>query len=112
MSNPEKSKSFEFSVKVGPIPPNINDYKLNSERPISTSRSFYDLQGFEIKMNDRVWYDPAVVKDKSLCEKTYIVVGLSKSSDDILMVPEDNHTDLHRTLSYTVTHNNPHNHET
>lgn len=75
-------------------------------------RDFYDLQGYEIKPNDRVWYDPAAVMDKSLCEKTFIVVGFSKSSDDILMVPEDDHMDLHKTLSYTVTHNNPNNHET
>ena len=66
-----------------------------------------DHQGVELKFNDLVWYDPEVVVDKSLCEKTYIVVGLSKISDDILMVPEDNHTDLHKTLSYSVTSRNP-----
>lgn len=74
-------------------------------------RTFYDLQGIEVKLNDRVWYDPTVVLDKSLCEKTFIVVGLSKNSDDILLVPEDDHTDLHKTLSYSVTHNNPNKHE-
>lgn len=74
-------------------------------------RLFRDSEGDYVKLNDTVWYDPNIVVDKSLCEKSFIVVGLSKTSDEILLVPEDDHTDLHKTISHSVTHKNPNYHE-
>lgn len=76
-------------------------------------RTFFDSRGETINKEDIVWFDPAYVDVESspTLKKPFIVVGLSHENYDILLVPEDDHTNLHRTEMVSVTHKNPYSHE-
>lgn len=76
-------------------------------------REFFDGRGKTIELNDIVWFDPNYVDVDSspVLKEPFIVVGKSKSNYDILLVPQNDHSNLHRTEMVSVTHEDPYSHE-
>lgn len=81
---------------------------------VTMSNGFFDSKGVEINKEDIVWFDPIFVdvESSSIMKEPFIVVGLSKTNYDILLVPKSDHTNLFRTEMISVTHEDPYNHET
>lgn len=80
---------------------------------IKEEKHFQDINGLIIHKEDTVWFDPYSITDEDpIYKEPFMVIGLSKTNDDILLMPVDKveskeYNHMYRTSMKTVTHKNP-----